>query len=167
MTSCSNNQVKPKLPQKKVYIFFRKPLFWPKTTFKNTNFAPPPENCAQKNIKKRNYFYRLKKRWPSYWPYGGQVIDLEMVKMWPSYWPYSIYLYSESWYGVLGVSGVSKIPIQSAITWARHKSVIEVMNSLRRIPRRSHESEGGLLTLHLDHPLSACFWSTGSREHGV
>ena len=34
--------------RKRCTFFFRKPLFWPKTTFKNTHFAPPPENCAQK-----------------------------------------------------------------------------------------------------------------------
>ena len=30
---------------------------------------------------------------PSYWPWGGQVIDLEMAKRWPSYWPYNTYIY--------------------------------------------------------------------------
>ena len=42
---------KPKLPKKKVHIFFRKPFF-DQIFFKNTNFAPPPENCAQKNLPK-------------------------------------------------------------------------------------------------------------------
>ena len=92
MTSCSNKEVKPTLPKKKVHnFFFRKPLFWP-IFFKNTNFAPPPENCAQK-ISQNPYFYRLKKRWPSYWPKGGQVIDPTLAKKWPSYWPYNIYIY--------------------------------------------------------------------------
>ena len=88
---------KPKLPKKKgALCFFLETRFWPKTTFKNTNFAPPPENCAQK-ISKKPYFYRLKKRWPSYWLYHGQVIDPKMAKTWPSYWPYSAYIYIYMW----------------------------------------------------------------------
>ena len=34
----------------------------------------------------------LKKRWPGYWPYHGQVIDPNLAKIWPGYWPY-IYIY--------------------------------------------------------------------------
>ena len=66
VTSCSNNEVKPNPPPKKaVHIFFGTPFL---TIFskKNTHFAPPPENCAQTSQK--TYFYRLKKRWPSYSP---------------------------------------------------------------------------------------------------
>ena len=77
VTSCSNKEVKPKLPKKRC-TFFRKPLFWPKTTFKNTNFAPPPENCAPK-ISQNPYFYRLKK--------GGQVIDPTVAKLLTLKWP--------------------------------------------------------------------------------
>ena len=51
---------------------FGKPRFWPKATFQNTNFAPPPENCALKKFKQA-LFYRLRK--------GGQVIDLEVAKL--------------------------------------------------------------------------------------
>ena len=81
VTSCSKKEVKPKLPQKKVHNFFWKPLFWPKTTFKNTNFAPPPENCAPKNLQKNPIFIGSKKvaklltlPWPSYWPYFAQNV---------------------------------------------------------------------------------------------
>ena len=77
--SCSNKEVKPKLPKKKVHNFFSETPFLTKVFFKNTNFAPPPENCAQK-ISQNPYFYRLKKRWPSYRPYHGQVIDPKMAK---------------------------------------------------------------------------------------
>ena len=90
VTSCSNKEVKPKLPEKKVHNFLSETPFFDHF-FKNTNFAPPPENCAQK-ISQNPYFYRLKKRWPSYWPKGGQVIDPTLAKKWPSYWPYSIYI---------------------------------------------------------------------------
>ena len=55
-----------------MHIFFRKPLFWPNFVFKNTNFAPPPENCAPKNLQ-NPYFHRLKK--------GGQVIDPTVAKL--------------------------------------------------------------------------------------
>ena len=73
-------------------MFFFGNLFFDQFFFKTTNFAPPPENCAQK-ISEKPYFYRLKK--------GGQVIDPKVAKLltllWPkkkpSYWPYSIYIY--------------------------------------------------------------------------
>ena len=79
--------------QKKSTHFFRKPLFfYQKQLSKTLILHHPLKNCAQK-ISQNPYFYRLKKRWPSYWPYRGQVIDLKMAKMWPSYWPYSIYIY--------------------------------------------------------------------------
>ena len=95
-TSCSNNQLNPQHPQEKCTTFFLgKPFFWPKATFKDTNFAPPPQNCALKKQKKA-IFIGSKKRWPSYWPWGGQVVDPEMAKKWPSYWPCSIYVYWES-----------------------------------------------------------------------
>ena len=69
---------KAKTPQKKgVHFFFGNPFF--DHFFKNTNFAPPPENCAQKNLQKTLFLYAQKKvaklltqRWPSYWPYFGQ-----------------------------------------------------------------------------------------------
>ena len=66
-------------PKKGAHLFFRKPLFWPNFFFKNTNFAPPPENCAQKKTPKKPIFIGSK-RWPSYWPYHGQVIDPKMAK---------------------------------------------------------------------------------------
>ena len=50
-----------------------------KTTFKNTNFAPPPENCAQQISKKKPIFIGSKK--------GGQVIDLEVAKLLTLKWP--------------------------------------------------------------------------------
>ena len=69
---------KPKLPQKKVHIFLFGNPFLTKLFFKNTNFAPPPENCAQK-ISQNPYFYRLKK--------NGQVIDPTMAKLLTLKWP--------------------------------------------------------------------------------
>ena len=89
--SCSNKEVKPKLPQKKVHHFFRKPLFWPNFFSKTLILHHPLKTVHKKISKKKPYFYRLKKRWPSYWPYHGQVIDPKMAKKWPSYWPYCIY----------------------------------------------------------------------------
>ena len=83
---------KAKTPQKKGAHFFSQTPFLTKIFFKNTNFAPPPENCAQK-IYKKTLFLKAQKRWPSYWPYHGQVIDPKMAKKWPSYWPYNIYIY--------------------------------------------------------------------------
>ena len=65
-----------KTPQKKgahFFFFFRKSLFRPSFFFKNTNFAPPPENCAPKNIQKRLFLPAQKKMarlltlpWPGY-----------------------------------------------------------------------------------------------------
>ena len=82
-------------PQKKrCTIFFWKPLCWPKTTFTT------PWKLCTKNLPKP-LFYRLKKGWPSFWPYRGQVIDLKMAKMWPSYWPYSIYIYGHIAYNLI------------------------------------------------------------------
>ena len=74
---------KPKPPPKKVRIVFSETPFL--TNFsKNTNFAPPPENCAQ-NISKNPIFIGSKKvaklltlRWPSHWPWNGQVV----AKLW-------------------------------------------------------------------------------------
>ena len=93
VTSCSNNQVKPKLPQKKVHNFFVRNLFVDQKQLSKTLILHHPLKTVHTKSQKKTYFYRLKKRWPSYWPYGGQVIDLKMAKMWPSYWPYSIYIY--------------------------------------------------------------------------
>ena len=64
VTSCSNNQLNLNSPKKGAQFFFGNPIF-DQIFAKNTNFAPPPENCAQK-ISQNPYFYRLKKRWPSY-----------------------------------------------------------------------------------------------------
>ena len=70
VTSCRNNEVKPKLPPKKAHHFFRKPLFWPILFSKTLILHHPPENCAQKHLPK-NLFLEAQKRWPSYWPKGG------------------------------------------------------------------------------------------------
>ena len=78
VTSCSNNQVKPKLPKKKVHnVFFGNPFF-DQFFFENTNFAPPPENCAQK-ISQNPIFIGSKK--------GGQVIDPTVAKLLTLLWP--------------------------------------------------------------------------------
>ena len=83
---------KPKLPQKKVHIFFRKPFFWP-IFFQKTLILHHPPETVHKKISQNPYFYSSKK--------GGQVIDPKVAKLltllWPkggpSYWPYSIYIY--------------------------------------------------------------------------
>ena len=71
---------KPWTPSQKknAHVFFGEPLFWPKTTLKNTNFAPLPENCALKNLKKNLVLLAQK---------GGQVIDLEVAKLLTLKWP--------------------------------------------------------------------------------
>ena len=51
VTSCSNNEVKPNPPPK--CTFFSETPFLTKKCFLDTNFAPPPENCAQKISKKK------------------------------------------------------------------------------------------------------------------
>ena len=89
--ACSNKEVKPKPPKKKVHIFFRKSFF--DQFFSKTPILHHPLKTVHQKNSKNPYFYRLKKRWPGYWPYHGQVIDLKMAKIWPGYWPYSIYIY--------------------------------------------------------------------------
>ena len=65
--------------------FSENPFSDPKTTFLNTNFAPPLENYAL-NKTQKTLFLGLEKvarlltyRWPGYWPYKslkcGQVFD--------------------------------------------------------------------------------------------
>ena len=63
---------KAKTPQKKGAQFFFLETPFLTNFFKNTNFAPPPENCAQK-ISRNPYFIGSKmvaklltQRWPSY-----------------------------------------------------------------------------------------------------
>ena len=80
---------KAKTPPKKGALFS---LFWP-TFFSKTLILHHPLKTVHQKISKKPYFYRLKKKWPSYWPYRGQVIDPTLAKMWPSYWPHSIYIY--------------------------------------------------------------------------
>ena len=87
---------KAKTPQKKGAQFFSETPFWPIFIFKPL-ILHHPLKTVQKKISKKPYFYRLKKRWPSYWPKGGQVIDPTLAKKWPSYWPYSIYIYIYPW----------------------------------------------------------------------
>ena len=84
VTSCSNNQLKPKPPPKKCtfFFFFGNPFF-DQNYFSKTLILHHPLKIVHWKNSKKTYFYRLKKRWPSYWPWGGQVIDLEMAKMWP------------------------------------------------------------------------------------
>ena len=68
---------KAETPPKKGAHFFSETPFLT-IFFKNTNFAPPPENCAQK-ISQNPYFYRFKK--------GGQVIDPKVAKLLTLLWP--------------------------------------------------------------------------------
>ena len=70
---------KAKTPPKKVHnFFFGNPFFDQFFFVKNTNFAPPPENCAQK-ISPNPYFLGSKK--------GGQVIDPKVAKLLTPLWP--------------------------------------------------------------------------------
>ena len=115
---------KPKLPKKKgAQFFFRKPFF-DQIFFKNTNFAPPPENCAQK-ISQNPYFYRLKK--------DGQVIDPTMAKLLTLKWPkngqvidptayiyiYAVKLLSGPSLGFLNVIIWSKLGFLNVIIWSK------------------------------------------------
>ena len=123
VTSCNNNQVKPKLPKKKVHNFFSETPFLTKFFFKNTNFAPPPENCAPKNLQKP-LFYRLKK--------GGQVIDPTLAKLLTLLWPKCgqvvdptayIYMYIDIYiYAVKLLSGPS-LALSGVIIWSKVASV--------------------------------------------
>ena len=65
LPSCSNKEVKPKLPKKKVHIFFSETPFLT-TFFSKTLILHHPLKTVHQKISKNPYFYRLKKRWPSY-----------------------------------------------------------------------------------------------------
>ena len=78
-------------PQKSAQFFLETPFFDQKQLGKTLTLHPPWKLCTDKTPK--NPIFIGSKMWPSYWPWGGQVIDLEMAKMWPSGWPYSIYIY--------------------------------------------------------------------------
>ena len=77
VTSCSNKQVKPKLPQKRCTFFFGNPFFDQKQLSKTLILHHPLKTVHNKSQK--TYFYRLKK--------GGQVIDLEVAKLLTLKWP--------------------------------------------------------------------------------
>ena len=69
---------KAKTPPKKGAHFFSETSFLTKF-FKNTNVAPPPENCAPKNLQKNPVYIGSKK--------GGQVIDPTVAKLLTLLWP--------------------------------------------------------------------------------
>ena len=73
VTSCSNNEIKPKP------FSFENPLT-------KTLLLHHPLKTVHKNLKKK-LFLLVQKRWPSYWPWGGQVIDLEVAKLLTLKWP--------------------------------------------------------------------------------
>ena len=79
VTSCSNNQVKPKLPPKKVHIFFSENLFFDQKQRSKTLILHHPLKIVHQKLSKKPYFYRLKK--------GGQVIDLRVAKLLTLKWP--------------------------------------------------------------------------------
>ena len=64
VTSCSNNQLKPKLPKKKCKLFFGNPFFDQKQL--SETLILHRLKTVHKNLKKKSYFYRLNKRLPSY-----------------------------------------------------------------------------------------------------
>ena len=74
VTSCSNKEVKPKLPKKGAQFFFGNLFFWPKTTFKNTNFAPPLKTVHKKSPKPLIFI-------------GSKKVAKLLTLPWPSYWP--------------------------------------------------------------------------------
>ena len=78
VTSCSNNQVKPKLPPKKVHNFFSETPFVDQF-FSKTLILHHPLKTVHQKISKKAYFYRLKK--------GGQVIDPTVAKLLTLLWP--------------------------------------------------------------------------------
>ena len=84
---------KAKTPQKKRCTFFCSETPFLTNFFSKTLILHHPLKIVHQKTPKKPFFYRLKKRWPSYWPYHGQVIDPTLAKKWPSYRPYSIYIY--------------------------------------------------------------------------
>ena len=80
VTSCSNNELKPKLPQKKVHIFFffSETLFWP-NFFSKTLILHHPLKTVHKKISKNPIFIGSKK--------DGQVIDPTVAKLLTLLWP--------------------------------------------------------------------------------
>ena len=84
---------KPKLPKKKVHLFFGGNPFFDHFFFSKTLILHHPLKTVHEKISQNPYFYRLKKSRPGYWPYPGQVIDPTLAKIRPGYWPYSICIY--------------------------------------------------------------------------
>ena len=117
---------KAKTPKKKgCTFFFGNPFF--DQFFSKALILHHPLKTVHQKISKNPYFYRLKKRWPSYWPYHGQVIDPTLAKKWPSYRPYSIYIYIYAlWsyylvqvWGFLEVIIWSKLGFLEVIIWSK------------------------------------------------
>ena len=79
VTSCSNNQLKPKLPQKKVhnFFFFGNPFF--DQFFSKTLILHHPLKTVHKKSPKNPIFIGSKK--------GGQVIDPTVAKLLTLLWP--------------------------------------------------------------------------------
>ena len=76
--SCSNKEVKPKLPKKKVHIGFSETPFLT-NFFSKTLILHHPLKTVHQKISKNPYVYRLKK--------DGQVIDPTMAKLLTLLWP--------------------------------------------------------------------------------
>ena len=79
VTSCSNKEVKPKLPKKKVHDFFFGNLFFDQNQLSKTLILHHPLKIVHQKISPNPYFYRLKK--------GGQVIDPTVAKLLTLKWP--------------------------------------------------------------------------------
>ena len=76
--SCSNKEVKPKLPKKKVHNFFSETPFLTKF-FSKTLILHHPLITVHQKISKKTYFYGSKK--------DGQVINSTMAKLLTQLWP--------------------------------------------------------------------------------
>ena len=82
---------KPWTPPKKMHIFGDNPFFDQKQLSKTLILHHPLKTAHKKISEQKKATFIGSKKGPSYWPWGGQVIDLEMARMWPSYWPYSMH----------------------------------------------------------------------------
>ena len=101
--ACSNKEVKPKHPQKKVHIFFFGNPFFDQIFFSKTLILHHPLKTVHQKISQNPYFYGLKKK-------AGQVIDPSPARLLTLLWPKSgqvidptayIYIYmAEASYGL-------------------------------------------------------------------
>ena len=120
-----------------MHIFLAGNLFFDQKQLSKTQIVHHPLKTVHKKISKKTYFYRLKTRWPSYWPYRGQVIDLKMAKMWPSYWPYKhIYIYI---YISLSLSPPVSVSVPFSICFLAHRNRRDFCDLRLRCPSRTPE----------------------------